>query len=125
MIAYRAETSLASLLRERLERSYDARALLRQIFTNEADLVPDPIASTLTVQLHNLTQAAHDKAITQLCNTLNETKTIFPGKNLTLIFKIGSSQIPRDPEVLSSVLVFRIVNSAFLLNGKWERVNDV
>jgi hypothetical protein len=99
MIAYRAETSLALLLREHLARPDDARALLRQIFTNEADLVPDPIARTLTVHLHNLTQAAHDKAITQLCNTLNETKTIFPGTNLTLIFKIGSSHIPRDQEV--------------------------
>jgi|WetSurMetagenome_2_1015567.scaffolds.fasta_scaffold59696_2 hypothetical protein len=99
MIAYRAETSLASLLRENLARSDDARALLRQIFGNEVDLVPDSAARTLTVYLHNLTQAAHDKAIAQLCTTLNETKTIFPGTNLTLIFKIGSSRIPRDQEV--------------------------
>src|SRR5206468_3571033 len=35
MIAYRAETSLASLLREHLVRSDDARALLRQILQNE------------------------------------------------------------------------------------------
>jgi hypothetical protein len=94
MIAYRAETNLASLLREHLARSDDARALLRQIFNNEADLIPDSTAGTLTVRLHNLTQAAHDKAIAQLCNTLNETRTVFPGTNLTLIFQIGSSGIP-------------------------------
>src|SRR5207249_1309997 len=41
MIAYRAETSLASLLREHLVRSDDARALLRHIFHNEVDLLPD------------------------------------------------------------------------------------
>jgi hypothetical protein len=99
MIAYRAETSLSSLLREHLARSDDARALLRQIFGNEVDLVPDSAARTLTVYLHNLTQAAHDKAIAQLCTTLNETQTVFPGTNLTLIFKIGSSRIPRDQEV--------------------------
>jgi len=99
MIAYRAETSLASLLREHLARSDDARALLRQIFNNEVDLVPDSAAHTLTVRLHHLTQAAHDKAIAQLCIVLNETRTVFPATNLTLIFEIGSSGIPRGQEV--------------------------
>ena len=91
MIAYRAETSLASLLREHLARSDDARALLRQVFNNEADLVPDLAANTLTVGLHHLTQAAHDQAIEQLCAILNATETVFPGSRLTLVFKIGSS----------------------------------
>ena len=54
MIAYRAETSLASLLREHLVRSDDARALLRQIFQNEVDLLPDSRTNTLTVRLHHL-----------------------------------------------------------------------
>ena len=99
MIAYRAESSLASLLREHLARSDDARALLRQIFGNEVDLIPDSAANTLTVRLHNLTQAAHDKAIAQLCIALNETRTVFPGTNLTLIFEIGSSGIPPGQEV--------------------------
>ena len=41
MIAYRAESSMASLLREHMARGRDdARALLRQIFQTEADLTP-------------------------------------------------------------------------------------
>ena len=80
-------------------RSDDARALLRQIFNNEVDLVPNSAASTLTVRLHHLAQAAHDQALAQLCATLNETETVFPGTNLTLIFEIGSSGIPPDQEV--------------------------
>src|SRR5205809_3366745 len=95
MIAYRAETSLASLLREHLVRSDDARALLRQIFQNEVDLLPDSKTYTLTVRLHHLTQSAHVQAIEQLCATLNQTQTVFPGTNLTLTLKIGSSEIPR------------------------------
>ena len=91
MIAYRAESSLASLLREHLARTDDARALLRQIFDTEVDLLPDLQANTLTVCLHHLTQAAHDAAIEQLLADLNATQTIFPGTRLTLIFKIGSS----------------------------------
>ena len=39
MIAYRAETSLVSLLREGLARSDDARALIRQIFEADEDLL--------------------------------------------------------------------------------------
>ena len=99
MMAYRAETSLASLLREHLVRSDDARALLRQIFHNKVDLVPDSQANTLTVSVHHLTQAAHDQAIAHLCAALNETQTAFPGTKLTLVFKIGSSGIPPDQEV--------------------------
>jgi len=99
MISYRAETSLASLLREHLARSDDARVLLRQIFQNEVDLLPDSVTNTLTVRLDHFTQAAHDQAIAQLCATLNETQTVFPGTNLKLIFEIGSSKIPPGQEV--------------------------
>lgn len=90
MIAYRAESSLASLLREHLARTDDARALLRQIFTTEVDLLPDLTASTLTVRLHHLTQANHDQAIAHLLTELNATQTVFPGTRLTLLFKLGS-----------------------------------
>ncbi len=41
MIAYRAETSLVSILHEHLARSDDARTLIRQIFETEADLLSD------------------------------------------------------------------------------------
>ena len=91
MIAYRAESSMASFLREHLARSDDARALLRQVFHNEADLVPDLPANTLTVRLHHLTHAAHDRAIEPLLSTLNATQTTFPGTSLTLVYKLGLS----------------------------------
>ena len=92
MIAYRAESSMASLLREHLVRGGDdGRALLRQIFQTDADLTPDLAANTLTVSLHHLTQAAHDQAIEQLLIDLNATKTEFPGTHLVLVFKLGSA----------------------------------
>ena len=92
MIAYRAESSMASLLREYLARGGDdARALLRQIFPTEADLTPDLDANTLTVRLHHLTQATHDQAIEKLLADLNATQTLFPGTKLILVFKLGSA----------------------------------
>ena len=91
MIAYRAESSLASLLREHLSPLDDARALLRQIFQTEADLLPELATNTLTVSLHHLTQAAHDQAIELLLAHLNATQSVFPGTNLTPVFKLASA----------------------------------
>ena len=90
MIAYRAETAMASVVRERLARSDDARALLRNIFHNEADLAPNLAAKTLTVRLHHLGQNAHDVAARHLCAELNATETLFPGTDLRLVYEIGS-----------------------------------
>jgi hypothetical protein len=91
MISYRAETSMAATVREKLARSDDARALLRQVYNTEADLIPDLNAKTLTVRLHHLTQAAHDAAVTYLCEELTATETTFPGTDLRLVYKIGSA----------------------------------
>ena len=91
MISYRAETSLVSIVREKMARADDARGLLQQIFATEVDLVPDLQARTLTVTLHHLTQAAHDQVTRHLCEKLNETETVFPDTQLRLVFKIGSA----------------------------------
>jgi len=59
----RAETSLASTLREHLARGDDdARVFLRQIFRSDADLTPDPGANTRTIGLHHLTQAGGSRS---------------------------------------------------------------
>jgi chromosome segregation ATPase len=91
MIAYRAETSMAATVREKLQRSDDTRALLRQIYDTEVDLMPDLEAKTLTVRLHHLTQAAHDAAVRHLCEELTATATTFPGTGLRLVYKVGSA----------------------------------
>ena len=94
MIAYRAETAMAATVREKLARFDDARALLRQIYQTEVDLIPDVNAKTLTVRLHHLTQAAHDAAVRHLCEELTATETTFPGTDLRLVYQLGSAQIP-------------------------------
>jgi len=91
MIAYRAETAMAVTLREKLTRLDDARALLRQIYQTEVDLIPDSSEKTLIVRLHHLTQAAHDTAVRFLCEELTATETFFPGTDLRLVYKLGSA----------------------------------
>jgi prepilin-type processing-associated H-X9-DG protein len=90
MIAYRAETAMANLLRETLSRPDEVRSLLRAIYSSEADLIPDHEQGTLTVQLHHLANRSYEVAIRKLCNELNATETKFPRTNLTMIFKLGS-----------------------------------
>lgn len=90
MIAYRSETALAVVLRDHLARADDARALLRQIFTAEADLIPDEAAGTLNVCLHHLSSHAVNEAARSLAEQLNSTETVYPGTDLRLVYKLVS-----------------------------------
>ena len=91
MIAYRAETSMVHVLRERLARHDDARSLVRRIFETEVDLTPDLAAKTLTVRLHCFSHNAQDIAVRHLCEQLNDTETVFPGTDLRVVYEqIGS-----------------------------------
>ncbi len=87
LIAYRAETALVALAREKLARSDDARALVRQVFESAVDLQPDPVNQTLTVDLHRLSSSAHDAVMEHLCAELTATETVYPGTQLRLIFR--------------------------------------
>ena len=91
LIAYRAETALAQLAREKLKRLDDARSLIRQLFRTEVDLVPDQQKKTLTVRLHPMTTQAHDEIIRHLCAEITETETVFPGTDLRLVYEISGS----------------------------------
>jgi len=100
LIAYRAETALAHAARETMTREDDARSLLRQIFTTEADLIPDHAKQTLTVRLHPLSASVHDRVIQALCAELTATETTFPGTGLRLVFQsLGSIPFAGDQDV--------------------------
>ena len=90
MIAYRAETAMAAILRDSLARPDDARALLREIYTTEADILPNEEQGTLTVRLHHLTNGLSDQAARNLIEHLNNTETIYPGTILRLRYELVS-----------------------------------
>ena len=92
MVAYRAETAMVNILRERMKRVDDARQLMVALYQSEADLLPDHQNNTLTVRLHRLANHSNDPAIENLCRELNETKTIFPGTDFEMIFEFGSNE---------------------------------
>jgi hypothetical protein len=91
MVSFRAETSMVATAREKLARNDDGRALIQQIFKTPANLIPNLEEKTLTIRLHHLAQRAHDDAIRHLCEELTATETEFPGTNLRLVYRLGSS----------------------------------
>jgi transposase-like protein len=91
MIAYRAETAMANVLREKLSRPDDTRSLLQALYTTEADLIPDYQEKTLTVRLHHMANGYSNDAISKLCEELNATETLFPRTELRLVLKLGTS----------------------------------
>jgi hypothetical protein len=93
MVAYRAETAMAQILRRKMTRHDDARSLLRAVYNTEVDINPDMEAKTLTIRLHPPANNSSDQAVRHLCDELNCTETVFPGTELRLIYELVSSQI--------------------------------
>jgi hypothetical protein len=88
LIAYRAETALVQIVREKMEREEDARALICQVLKGSANLIPDQDNKTLTIQIHPLTTHAHSHVLAHLCDQLNQTETLYPKTDLRLIYGI-------------------------------------
>jgi hypothetical protein len=89
IVAYRAETAMARVVREHLGKHHqdEARAYVRDLYTSEANLIPDMEAKTLTVELHSLATPKANEIISHLCVELNATETNYPDTELKLIFK--------------------------------------
>ena len=108
MIAYRAETAMAAIVREELARPDDARSVLRDLFRSEADLLPDVDHHCLYVQVHPMSNPRSNRAIAHLLEQLNAAELTYPGTNLKLIYSIAGDakasnavpeQNPADQEV--------------------------
>jgi len=96
MIAYRAETALASIVREKLARTDDARSLLRDLFCSEADLTPDLAKRVLEVQVHPMSNPRSNRAIAHLLEHLNAAEFTYPGTHLQLVYSIAGHAGPPD-----------------------------
>ena len=97
MIAYRAETAMASIVRESLARTDDARSLLRDLFRSEADLLPDLEQEVLRVHVHPMSNPRSNSAIAHLLDHLNAAEFTYPGTNLQLVYSIaGAAEDPNS-----------------------------
>ena len=97
MIAYRAETAMASIVRESLARTDDARSLLRDLFRSEADLLPDLEQQVLRVHVHPMSNPRSNRAIAHLLDHLNAAEFTYPGTNLRLVYSLaGQAETPES-----------------------------
>jgi hypothetical protein len=87
MICYRAETALANQIHFYNRAEDEKRMLIKQIIQTPANIFPDYKNKTLTVTLHTLSAPRYNQIASTIATLLNETETIFPGTELSLIFK--------------------------------------
>ena len=108
MVAYRAETAMASIVRQSLARTDDARSLLRDLFRSEADLLPDVEQQVLRVHVHPMSNPRSNRAIGHLLAHLNAAEFTYPGTSLRLVYSLAGQdettdsvplQNPADQEV--------------------------
>lgn len=88
MICFRAESSFANLLAD-IYKKHDSekRIFVKSIINTHADIIPDYQNDTLTINLYSLSSPRMNLAIEKICRILNETKTIYPGTNLLVVYK--------------------------------------
>ena len=88
MIAYRAETAMTALIIDETIDMPAARTLMQDLYTIEADILPDKENNQLRIRVHGASRPAANKALNKLFKKLNETQTNFPGTTLCLAYKI-------------------------------------
>jgi hypothetical protein len=99
MICYRAETSFSILLAANYrKKTNEMRSLTKSLIKTKANIIPDYKKQTLTVELYSLSTPRDNKATLEICQTLNDSQTIFPGTNLKLIYKIATLATTKDQE---------------------------
>jgi hypothetical protein len=91
MICYRAETAFANLLSIHFKRFDDEiRTLVKTICRQTVDLYPDYHNNQLIVTLYPLANLRSCKAVENVIQYLNLSKTLYPGTQLMMIFKIAT-----------------------------------
>jgi hypothetical protein len=100
LVAYRAETAMAQVVREALPqwRQDEERRLLQSLYGSEADLIPNEVTGTLTVRLHYPANAMLAGAVQKLCAELTATETVFPTTKLRLVYQLADGRPVESPE---------------------------
>ena len=92
MIAYRAETRMMQPLITGPGEGRSARKLLRALLTSDADVIPEPEAGILRVRFLGLGSDACEQSLAPLIDELNQTRTRYPGTDLTIFYELPLSQ---------------------------------
>lgn len=99
MIAYRAETAMASLLVGPTVDFAAARCLLRDLFVTEADILPDPENKHLHVRIHGASRPSANRSLARLMAQLNEAQMKYPGTDMHIVYELRAAVPEKTREV--------------------------
>ena len=88
MVAYRAETAMASMADDFLSAPDTVRSWMKALMKSPADIIPDYSAKTINVIVYPLGEERMNRMVRQLLQTLNETMTVFPGTGMVLRYSL-------------------------------------
>ena len=92
MVAYQAESDLLALVRPHYARAdQEGRTLIATAFQSSANL--ETKKTVLQITLAPLSSEHRSKAISAMCEALNQMKVCFPGTKLQLRFKVAQSSL--------------------------------
>jgi hypothetical protein len=90
LVAYQIESDLVNLIRPHYARTDDeGRTLIQTALESSATL--EPTKNELRITLSPLSSPHRSQAVAALCETLNETETVFPGTRLRMRFAVAGS----------------------------------
>lgn len=61
--------------------------ILKEIFSSDADIIPDYKNKKLKIRLHSLLTLRANQAVKGLCSLLNQTETFYPFTDLVLVYE--------------------------------------
>ena len=93
MLAYRAETAMAQLIKDDVVDMAAARRLMQDLFMTTVDILPDEEKQQLTIKIHGASRPAANRKIQQLVHLLNEADIEYPGTTLKLRYVLSSYEL--------------------------------
>jgi transposase len=99
LVAYRAETALVMIAREKFSHADEPRALIRDLLRSDADLYPNQDRGVLEVRVHTLANPRSNRAAQHLLDLLNAAEFKYPGTDLRLTYTLsapspGRAEVP-------------------------------
>lgn len=90
LIAYRAETALASIACGKMAHTHESRSLIRELCRSAADIIPNDAAGILEVRLHTLANPRSNRTVQHLLEHLNAAEYTYPGTDLRLKYSLSA-----------------------------------
>ena len=72
-------------------RELEKRMLIKQIIQTPANILPNHQNNTLTVTIYSMSNQRYNQAVHKILDILNESKSVFPGTDLIMVFKSTAS----------------------------------